>query len=289
MWKETREIQGPYDFDRVLERYSINPLNVISTTDRSILVPLRIHKKPYVIKVRATGTVEHPSFIIEGSDRAMKDEALQKIEHIFQWNEPLDEVYEHFQHTSIAPLFDQHRGTPLILDFDYYNSLATSIIHQQLNLKFAYTLTERFAQNFGTVVDGVTFFPLPEEAANIPIEQLRELQFSQRKAEYVVGLSQLIAEEKLNLQSLSEQPDVDVMEELVKIRGIGKWTAENFLLFALGRKNQFPMADIGIQRAIQKFFRMDRKPTYEEMEHMIKDWHPYLSYASLYLWRSIEN
>lgn len=288
MWKETIAIQGPYDFDRVLDRYSLDPMISVNKNERSILVPLWIDKMPYIIKVMAIGTIEKPSFIVEGTDRLIKDDALKKVEHIFQWNESLEKVYEHFQHTSLASLFEQHRGTPLILDFDYYSSLARCIIHQQLNLKFAQTLTYRFAQHFGRVMDGVTFFPLPEEVAEIKTEQLRELQFSQRKAEYVIGLSKLIADGTLNLETLSNQSDEEIIHDLVKIRGIGKWTAENFLLFALGRKNLFPMADIGIQRAIQKFFHMDRKPTYEEMEDMAKEWQPYLSYASLYLWRSIE-
>ena len=79
-----------------------------------------------------------------------------------------------------------------------------------------------------------------------------------------------------------------IIEELIKIRGVGRWTAENFLLFGLGRPNLFPKADIGIQNAIKLLYNLERKPTMEEMAQFSKEWHPYLSYASLYLWRSIE-
>jgi DNA-3-methyladenine glycosylase II len=79
-----------------------------------------------------------------------------------------------------------------------------------------------------------------------------------------------------------------VIKQLVKIRGIGPWTAQNFLLFGLGRPNLFPKADIGIQNAIKKHFQLEQKPTFEQMDEISKEWAPYLSYASLYLWRSIE-
>ena len=78
------------------------------------------------------------------------------------------------------------------------------------------------------------------------------------------------------------------MDTLIKVRGIGRWTVENFLLFGLGRPNLFPKADIGIQNAIKKLYNLEQKPTQEEMETHSKNWSPYLSYASLYLWRSVE-
>lgn len=82
--------------------------------------------------------------------------------------------------------------------------------------------------------------------------------------------------------------DEKVYAELIKIRGIGPWTIENFLMFALGRPNLFPKRDIGLQNAIKKLYKLDRKPTIKEMERYSRAWKPYLSYASLYLWRSIE-
>ena len=78
------------------------------------------------------------------------------------------------------------------------------------------------------------------------------------------------------------------MEELLSIRGIGPWTVQNFLLFGLGKQNVFPKADIGLQRAVQRLLGLSEKPSAKQMEELSKRWEPYLSYASLYLWRSIE-
>jgi len=120
------------------------------------------------------------------------------------------------------------------------------------------------------------------------VEELRELQFSGRKAEYIIGIAKAVADGHLDLNALADKSDAEVMSTLIKLRGVGPWTVQNFLMFGLGRRNLFPMADIGIQNAIKKLYNMERKPTIEEMEQYKKAWEPYLSYASLYLWRSIE-
>lgn len=135
---------------------------------------------------------------------------------------------------------------------------------------------------------GVWFDPLPEAIASLETEDLRKLQFSQRKAEYVIDVSKRIVSGSLSLEELHDLTDLEVEERLLPIRGIGPWTVQNVLMNGLGRPNLFPMADIGIQNAIKRHFDLPAKPTKEEMAALSKDWTPYLSYASLYLWRSIE-
>lgn len=288
MWQEIIEISGPYNFDEVLRRQSIDPLNVITLEQRSVKVPLIVEKQPSVVKVQATGTTQHPSFIISGQNPVHKNQTVERIKDIFQWNIPLEEVYHHFQDTQLRGLFAEHYGTPLVLDFDPYGCLIKCIIHQQLNMSFAHTLSSRFAKEFGYEVDGVWFYPRPEVVAGLKVEQLRELQFSTRKAEYVIGVGTEIAEGNLDLEKIKQMSDGEILQHMKKLRGVGPWTVQNFLMFGLGRPNLFPTADIGIQNALKKFFAMDRKPTIEEMENFKQDWEPYLSYASLYLWRSIE-
>lgn len=288
MWREQISIAGPYNFDRVLERLSLDPLHAVDVENRSVKVPIKVTGEKTSITVTATGHVDEPSFIIEGSDEKLKAPAIERVSEIFQWGIPLQEIHEHFQNTRLKELFDEHRGTPLVLDFDPYGSLIKSIIHQQLNLKFGFTLTQRLVKTFGQEVDGAWFFPEPEILASLTVEQLREMQFSMRKAEYIIGIAQLAAEGKLDFEKIKLKTDEEIMEELIKIRGVGQWTVQNFLLFGLGRPNLFPPADIGIQNALKKWYGLDRKPTFDEMMEMKRGWDPYLSYASLYLWRSIE-
>ncbi len=286
----TIKIEGPYNFDLVLSRLALDPLHVLDKEARWVKVPLRIDNKPIVVKIQATGITEKPTFRLEWEeiDSSLHDLIYKEIRRIFRWDESLLAIHEHFQATKLKPLFEEHYGTPIVLDFHPYNSLVKCIIHQQLNLKFAFTLTQRFVTTYGFQKDGVWFYPAPETVAKLTVQELRELQFSTRKAEYIIDLSNEIIKGNLDLASLEKKSDDEIMKELIRYRGIGQWTIQNLLLFGLGRNNLFPIADIGIQNALKKLLQLDKKPTKEEMEALLPEWHPYLSYASLYLWRSIE-
>ncbi len=286
MWKESIQVEGPYNFDLVLERISLDPLHEIDLINRLIKVPLLIEGKPYVYQVQAAGTVDAPAFLISGE--AEQEKAISRLSDIFQWNLPLAQIHAHFSKSRLKDIFEVHRGTPLILEFDLYGCLVKNIIHQQLNMAFAQKLTMDFVHTFGFKQDGVWFYPAPEQAAALKVEELRALKFSSRKAEYVIGLSEKVANGDLDLEGIRDWSDEAIIEELIKIRGIGRWTAENFLLFGLGRPNLFPKADIGIQNAIKLLYNLEKKPTMDEMDQFSETWQPYLSYASLYLWRSIE-
>ncbi|MBS4198370.1 DNA-3-methyladenine glycosylase 2 family protein [Bacillus sp. FJAT-49732] len=287
MWQEKIEFSGPYDFDLALSRLSMDPLNIVNQKERSLMVPI-YDAVPEVASMQAIGSTDEPVFLVSGQNGSTKSNVIEKITGIFQWDTSLAEIQNHFLTTSLNKIFDNHRGTPIVLDFSPFTTLVKSIIHQQVNMKFAISLTEEFVKTFGFQMDGVYFYPSPETIATIQPEALRTLKFSQRKAEYIIGLAKQIVEGEINLEQLSKLSDEEIMKSLVKIRGIGPWTAQSFLLFGLGRPNLFPLADIGLQNAIKDLYGLDRKPTKEEMLEYSSEWQPYLSYASLYLWRSIE-
>ncbi len=177
--------------------------------------------------------------------------------------------------------FETYAYTPLILEFDYFACLLRCIIHQQVNLKFATVLTEQFVKTYGTEKNDVFFFPTPERVAKISIEELRGQKFSQRKAEYMIGLAKQIVEGKLNLSKLEKQTEEEISAQLLPVRGIGAWTVQNFLLFGLGRRNMFPKTDIGIQRALQRLFQLDNKPDDALLEQIKQECEPYCSYADV--------
>ncbi len=279
---ETVNLDFIYDFERVLDRLSMDPLISLNKEERYVLVPT---EEQVVYKVQATGTTESPTFKIEGPKN---EQQLQNIKKIFHFDRSLEPINAHFASTNLAALFQEHRGTPIIKEFSLYATLMKSIIHQQLNLSFAHTLTTRFVHTFGEQIDGVWFYPKPEIIGQLQVENLRELQFSTRKAEYVIGVSQAIASGELNLEALALLDDETIIQTLVKYRGIGPWTAGSFLLFGLGRPNLFPLADIGLQNALKKLWTTVEKPKAHEISSHFPQWSPYLSYASLYLWRSIE-
>jgi DNA-3-methyladenine glycosylase II len=288
LWQETIKVQGPYHFDRVLDRLRLDPLQAVDLERQTFTMPIWVEMEPVVIEIKSIGTVEEPIFQLTSSNEKLKKKALNKVSEILRWDQSLLPIHQHFSHTDLKEIFEKHYGTPLILDFDPYSCLLKCIIHQQLNLAFAHKLTERFVHTYGFEQDGVWFYPLPEKIASLTVEELRALQFSGRKAEYVIGVSQAIVKGDLNLDDLKDLPEEDIFQQLIKLKGVGPWTIQNLLMFAYGKPNLFPTADIGIQNALKKLYQLDRKPTLEEMEHYKKTWEPYLSYASLYLWRSIE-
>ncbi|WP_462408785.1 DNA-3-methyladenine glycosylase family protein [Neobacillus sp. Marseille-QA0830] len=288
MWQETIQIAGPYNFDSVLERHAPDPLKQLDLTERSIKVPIVASGSSAVVNVKATGTTEQPAFVLTGKIDDSKGAVIKRVAEIFQWDVPLKQIQQHFQQTDLRDIFNRFVGTPLVLDFDLFGSLVKCIIHQQINMTFAYKLTDRFVKKFGYEQEGVCFFPQPDMVAGLKVEQLRELQFSGRKAEYIISIAREMTENGLDLNELKKLQDDQIFNRLTQIRGVGKWTVENFLLFGLGRPNLFPLADIGIQNGLKRLYQMETKPTIEQMEFYKKNWEPYLSYASLYLWRSIE-
>lgn len=287
MWSEHVTLEYPYHFEEVLKRLSFDPLNVIQLDEKVIYVPLCIDEEQVVVRLQGIGTVQNPQFWIS-SQTGDQEKVMKRMRAIFHWNEPFQDIQNHFLNTSLRPLFETYAYTPIILEFDYFACLLRCIIHQQINLKFATVLTEQFVKRYGTEKNGVFFFPTPEIVANISIEELREQKFSQRKAEYIVGLAERIARGTLDLASIETGTEEEVSAQLLPIRGIGAWTVQNFLMFGLGRKNMFPKADIGIQRAVQGVFQLDDKPDDAFLENVKQECEPYCSYAALYLWKSIE-
>lgn len=280
------DINGPYNYPRVLERLNFDPLNVVEKN--SLKVPLIVYGDEIIADVSFSGSVEKATFHCE-IPSGYQEEGIRKLIEIFQLETSLLEVNEHFLHTELAPLFKDYTGLPLICEFDLYSCIIKTIIHQQLNLRFAYTLTERFVKSFGKQKDGVWFYPSPETVSQLDYEDLRKLQFSGRKAEYVIDTSRLIAKGELDLEELRILSDEEVIEQLVKIRGVGYWTAENILLFGMARKNLLPVKDVGIQNAVKRLYNLEEKPTVEELLSLSEAWAPFKSFASIYLWESLSN
>lgn len=280
--KKMIELPFTYDFDHALIRLAGDPVNAVDLEKKTVLIP---REEGNLIILRSVGTKERPIFEIDG---ALHEKQMNDIQEIFHFHQSLDEVKNHFLQTDLAPVFKAYEGMPLIRSFTLYGRLMKGIIHQQLNKAFANTLTLRFVEKYGRQIEGVWAYPNPETVAGITVSALREMQFSERKAEYVIGLSQAISSGELDLNRLRELEDAEVVEALTTYRGVGPWTAQNFLLFGLGRANLFPLADVGLQNGLKKVWGMDRKPTKDEIAARFQDWSPYLSYAALYLWKSTE-
>ena len=166
---------------------------------------------------------------------------------------------------------------------DFFVGLVRSIISQQLSAKAAATIEKRVA---ALIPDGGGLTPLG--LLGVPKPALRTAGLSTRKAEYVHDLSERISTGRLDLQRLRECPDEEVFEVLTSVRGIGRWSAEMFLIFRLQRPDILPLDDVGLQRAVQKVYGLKRRPTPKQFTRLAEPWRPYRSVACWYLWASLD-
>jgi len=166
---------------------------------------------------------------------------------------------------------------------DAYEALARAIVGQQLSTKAAASIWEKVIALFG----GKT--PAPKQLLAVEPQALRDAGLSWSKVAYVRDLADRVEDGELDLKRLPELSDEDVTTKLTEIKGVGRWTAEMFLIFHLGRPDVLSTGDLGIRRAVQLTYDLDELPAPEEMERIAEPWRPHRTLACLYLWRSLDN
>jgi DNA-3-methyladenine glycosylase II len=183
----------------------------------------------------------------------------------------------------MAGLARKYYGARPVGTFSLWEALAWSIIGQQVNVSFAYTLKETLVRLGGAAFEGYPAFPAPERVAAIPYEALQAEKYSRKKAEYIIDIAKAIVEGRLDLAEHVALPFDDAVKELVKLRGVGRWTAECLLMDA-GAPDAFPAGDIGIRNSVQRFYGMEHQPTEPEVRELGRVWAPYSALACYYLW-----
>jgi len=165
----------------------------------------------------------------------------------------------------------------------HYQALTRSIIFQQLSGKAAGTILSRFNALFPENT------PTPEAVMTLSDETLRSVGLSRQKIAYLRDLSSKVISGELPLDHVHEMEDDDLIAHLVQVKGIGRWTAQMFLMFRLGRRDVLPELDLGIQNAIRRAYRKRKRPTPKDVKKIGAKWSPHASVACWYLWRSLDN
>ncbi|HZW82847.1 MAG TPA: hypothetical protein VFF14_05385 [Candidatus Deferrimicrobium sp.] len=181
----------------------------------------------------------------------------------------------------IGPLIKKYGRCTLTPRTDYFLVLCESIISQQISVKAAEAILRRFIALF----DGN---PVPETAAKLSPEILKSAGVSAQKAKYLLDLAEKFSGE-INFLQFDAMDNEQIIAELIKVKGIGRWTAMMFLIFALNRQDVLPVEDLGIRRAIQNQYSLPELATAEQIRLIAKYWQPYETIACWYLWRSLEN
>ena len=165
---------------------------------------------------------------------------------------------------------------------DRFLTLVRSIVSQQISGAAARTIQSRITE--AVAPDKIT----PDSIKRFTVEDLREIGVSRQKATYMLDLAERVSGGEVDLRTIGRRPDEQVVEELVKVKGIGVWTAQMFMMFSLGRMDVFPDGDLGIQQGILKNYSVKGDLTADKMKKIAEPWRPYATVASWYLWRSLE-
>jgi len=162
----------------------------------------------------------------------------------------------------------------------YFTSLCSEIISQQLSGKAADAIEKKF----------INIFPkkhiTPEAILKFSDQELRDVGMSWAKVKYIKNLSEKVLSGTLNLRTIQYASDQEVINILTQVKGIGQWTAEMFLIFTLGRENVFSHGDLGLRKAIKNLYKVEAP---NEIIAIVDKWSPYKTYGSLALWHSLDN
>lgn len=162
-----------------------------------------------------------------------------------------------------------------------FETLARSITFQQLSGKAAGTIFARLRKAVGRRFTASAFLKLTPE-------QLRACGLSKQKMASLHDLASRVASREINFRKLGDLEDEEIVVTLSRVRGVGVWTAQMFLIFALQRPNVMPLADLGIRNAVRRAYGLTELPNPAELSKIAEKWQPYCSVASWYLWRSLE-
>lgn len=195
-----------------------------------------------------------------------------------------DEAQEFLQKDKyISPLIQKWGNCTIrpLTKTAYFEDLVDAICSQQLSGKAAKTIFGRVKEKLGGVI-------APDPIINIDIESLRKCGLSYAKCSYVKDLADKVKKREVKVESLDKLEDGEVIKELMAVKGIGRWTAEMFLMFSLGRADVFPVDDLGIKKGFEKV--TGRKwDKVKSAKFAQKNWAPFRTIACWYLWRSLEN
>ena len=191
----------------------------------------------------------------------------------------------------LQPLADKFYGYRIIGQPDLFESIIWAVLGQQINLQFAYTLKQRFVEQFGEQViwenTPYYLFPKPELVSQLTDAVLLPLQFSRQKSKYTITIGEAFASGVVSKEKLKGLPLLEAKEELMKIKGIGNWTANYALMKTFRYPDAFPLEDAGVHNAIKNLKKLKTKPTLDQVRRIFKKYKGWEAYATLYLWKSL--
>lgn len=283
-----------FSFSLCLAYLQRSPLEVLHRCeDNSVTKALRIEGKSVVFRVREGPESQLLVEILNGSVSSAGSGQL--ISYVRDWFD-LDTKLKPFYRLAgkdelLKGLVKKFRGYRIVGQPDLFESLVWAVLGQQINLSFAYKLKNRFVSEFGERQDlgGNLYFmfPSPEAVSKISANQLLALQFSRQKASYTLGISAAFLEGRISKEKLMGLPLEEAKHELMKIKGVGNWTANYALMKTFHLPDAFPLEDAGLHNAIKQQLNLRSKPDLNRVKRIFKKYKGWEAYSTLYLWKSL--
>ncbi len=288
------EPEPPYDFDASASFavYGRGRYAADSLADGVFSRALEIGGKTVALSVRSVGEVERPRIEARLEGDRMSSEEESKVVgvavRLVGAQSSLIEFHNAVEGDDpMAEFAGRFRGLGIAQSASPFEGLALSILGQQISNEVARALRDLLVDTLGKVISvkGVDYraFPSPAAIAEAGIDELRGMKLSARKAEYISGIAESVASGSLDLNALAVLPDDSIVEELVKLRGVGPWTAHWLLIRAFDRPDGFPEGDLALQRSLGALYNGGKRLTADEAVDLSARWRPYRSYLVTYM------
>ena len=288
----------PFDFSLALRYLRDSPGTILEVvTEDEYRRALVFSGKDLLVRACSIGSPEEPALRVTvcGDGVGGEEElAIQLwVRRVFSADEDLTDLYTSSRgDPTFASVARACYGLRPVLIPTLFETLAWAIIGQQINVAFAAKCKRALAERYGRrmVVQGRTYllFPEPSRLALLTEADLTPLQFSRQKSRYVINLAREIVGERLDLDELQGVPAEEAQRRLEGLLGVGRWTAEYFLMRGLGHRDVIPAADGGLRRMIGQAYGLGRSATEEEVRALGENWAGWRSYAAFYWWYTLQ-
>jgi DNA-3-methyladenine glycosylase II len=200
-----------------------------------------------------------------------------------QWNELINSATSYLRDVDpiMAKAIERVGPCTLVPNPQLFETLIDAIISQQISVKAADAIMGRLRTALHAEAEGTIS---PHQLLTIEEDTLRAVGLSPQKMRYIRDLTERVVSGELNLELLGGLEDEEVISELVKVKGIGRWTAEMMLIFSLGRPDVLPVDDLGFLEGVREAYSLESRPTPKEMRIKGELWHPYRTFATWYMW-----
>ena len=297
-WKELQDgilIETPAEFNfkanlKYLERDKNECMFEIENDEITRILPA--DGKHILVQISSPNN--HDIIVRFLTDPIVTREAV--VRFIVDWFDLETDIKPFYKMAQNDPLLKQliinHYGLRVIGVPNLFEALCWGVFGQQITLRLPYRLKRQFVETFGQEIhySGKSYWihPTFEKIAELVPEDMSDIKIPTRKSEFIIGIAQLMEQGKLSKKKLLELGDFkNVENELIRIRGIGPWTANYVLMRCLRYKEAFPIDDVGLIKSIKFLKGMDQKPTKDEILELAIPWRNWEAYATFYLWRAL--